>query len=97
MMASLIFVTSVLPFNKKKHKKTKSIVVKSIELAKAKDVFDITSIAADGGRSIAGHGDNSTVDKVSVVIQPPSDEMIEENIAPELVVDDERIGRVLRP
>ena len=56
-----------------------------------------TSNSEDGRCPVTGHGNDGSIDKVSVVIQPTSYKMIEEDIAPEFVVDDKRIGRVLRP
>lgn len=56
-----------------------------------------TSNAGDCRCPVTGHGDDGSVDKVSIVIQPTSYKMVEEDIAPEFVVNHERIGRVLRP
>lgn len=55
----------------------------------------LTVLSGDSSRLVSGHVDDRAVDQIAVVVEPLPDEMIEEDVAPELVVDNERIGRIL--
>ena len=61
------------------------------------DLLELTPLAADLGRPVAGHGEDGAVDEIALVVQPTSDKVVEDDIATEFIVDDERVGRVLRP